>query len=552
MRAPVGHRLDVGCAGCPPRLARATIGNSRPLAAWMVITRTTSSVSSATFASASSEEARWSASQRAKRAQAAGAGGAERARLVGELDEVRGRLLAVPAGERDLDEPRLLERRAHELGERDAGAEVVQVAQERERLARRSPGCPRGRAGSRGGCRRRGGGRSPRRCSRSRSSAGSRRARSGRAGRRSPAAGSRGRAPPGAGRTSGRPRRARVRRRGGRRRGRCRAPCGAGGGRRRRRRSPAARRRCRGRARASRSRPRAGSSSRAARASSVRMPSAEVSAGSPWTTQTESDSSASAASPTSSGVFAGWTPSCSTSTRSKTRVRQVEDAADRAEVLDELRLAACERAEPDRVVDGDVGPPEAVDRLLRVADDGQAARPRARARASRRRARRRSRCRARSRPAPGRCPGTRRRGGPGSGGGSRRAPRGSPARRSRAHSEQVVEVGDTLGACAPPRTRRRTPPRAGGSATMRLRAQRLLRGLDVRRGRRLRSAFDSAQRGGIVPVVLPALARAASSARGRGSRGRARPRRRVDGLERSRRTRRSPACRSRPISSLPT
>ena len=52
--------------GCPPRFASATIGNSSPLAAWIVITRTTSSVSSATFASASSEEARWSESQRAK------------------------------------------------------------------------------------------------------------------------------------------------------------------------------------------------------------------------------------------------------------------------------------------------------------------------------------------------------------------------------------------------------------------------------------------------------------------------------------------------------
>ena len=31
----------------------------------------------------------------------------------------------------------------------------------------------------------------------------------------------------------------------------------------------------------------------------------------------------------------------------------------------------------DRVVDGDVGAAEAIDRLLRVADDGQASRPRA-------------------------------------------------------------------------------------------------------------------------------------------------------------------------------
>lgn len=72
-----------------------------------------------------------------ERSQAAATRSAERARFVGQLDEVRGGLLTIAAGERYLDEARLLQRRPHELGQRDARTQVVQIAQERERAPNR-------------------------------------------------------------------------------------------------------------------------------------------------------------------------------------------------------------------------------------------------------------------------------------------------------------------------------------------------------------------------------------------------------------------------------
>src|SRR5205823_4407512 len=52
-----------------------------------------------------------------------------------------------------------------------------------------------------------------------------------------------------------------------------------------------------------------------------------------------------------------------------------QHAVDGAEVLDEPGVAVGERAVPNGVVDGDVGSTEAVDRLLGIADHGQASRP---------------------------------------------------------------------------------------------------------------------------------------------------------------------------------
>ena len=71
-------------------------------------------------------------------------------------------------------------------------------------------------------------------------------------------------------------------------------------------------------------------------------------------------------------VFAGWIPGCSTNTRSNSSFTQLEDGLGRAEVLLEPLEAAGQRPALDRVVGGDVGAAEAVDRLLRIADDEQA------------------------------------------------------------------------------------------------------------------------------------------------------------------------------------
>ena len=62
-----------------------------------------------------------------ERAQPAAASRGEGARLLDELREVRGRLAAVPAGERDLDQLRATHRLTHEPRERGPRAEAVQV-----------------------------------------------------------------------------------------------------------------------------------------------------------------------------------------------------------------------------------------------------------------------------------------------------------------------------------------------------------------------------------------------------------------------------------------
>ena len=73
-------------------------------------------------------------------AQPAAARDGERARLVGDLEHVRGDLRAAAAistaaaGERELDEPGGLDRAPHELGQRQAAPLPVQVAQHAERL----------------------------------------------------------------------------------------------------------------------------------------------------------------------------------------------------------------------------------------------------------------------------------------------------------------------------------------------------------------------------------------------------------------------------------
>ena len=67
--------------------------------------------------------------------QAAASARREGARLLDELRQVRGCLLAVPAGERDLDHPEPLDRGANEPGQRRAGAHAVEVEEHVERLA---------------------------------------------------------------------------------------------------------------------------------------------------------------------------------------------------------------------------------------------------------------------------------------------------------------------------------------------------------------------------------------------------------------------------------
>ena len=75
----------------------------------------------------------------------------------------------------------------------------------------------------------------------------------------------------------------------------------------------------------------------------------------------------------SSGTFAGCRPSALLEEPVEGVVDPLDHARDRAEVLDDLAQAVGERAALDLVVDADVGAAEAVDRLLRIADDEQLA-----------------------------------------------------------------------------------------------------------------------------------------------------------------------------------
>ncbi len=89
------------------------------------------------------------------------------------------------------------------------------------------------------------------------------------------------------------------------------------------------------------------------------------------------------------------------------RVDPVEDGRAGAEVRRQRDVAAEDLPRPQ--VHADVGPPEPVDRLLRVADDeDRPGRDRRRPPSARRRRPRRRRCGRRSRSGWGRCPGTRR------------------------------------------------------------------------------------------------------------------------------------------------
>ena len=96
--------------------------------------RTTSSVSSATVASISICLLLHRVAQVAdERPQPPAAGGREQPGLVDDRQQVRGALLAVGAGQRELDQPGALDHAADDLGQRDAAAHPVQVAQLGER-----------------------------------------------------------------------------------------------------------------------------------------------------------------------------------------------------------------------------------------------------------------------------------------------------------------------------------------------------------------------------------------------------------------------------------
>ena len=121
LNGPSGRRASV------LRLASSTIGNSRPLAAWIVISRTMSSLSSETLASASpiSWSCCWS-SQRVKARSPPPPETVNARAWSATFEDVRGDLRTATAistaatGERELDEPGSLDRAAHELGQRQA------------------------------------------------------------------------------------------------------------------------------------------------------------------------------------------------------------------------------------------------------------------------------------------------------------------------------------------------------------------------------------------------------------------------------------------------
>ena len=113
----------------------------------MVMIRTTSSVSSATVASISICSSVHRVAQVAdERPQPSAAGGGEQPRLVDDREQVRGALVAVGTGQRELDQAGALDDAAHDLGEREPRAHPVQVAQLRERVVDRGVG-PRSGSG---------------------------------------------------------------------------------------------------------------------------------------------------------------------------------------------------------------------------------------------------------------------------------------------------------------------------------------------------------------------------------------------------------------------
>ena len=297
-----------------------------------------------------------------------------------------------------------------------------------------------------------------------------------------------------------------------------------------RRRAP---RRSRGRGRASPSRSRAGSWSRAAAPPRRGCRPRSSSSVSPWTTQTESDSSPSAAVADVELRVRRLHALLLDEHAVEHAVRPVEHAADRAEVLDELRLAARERAVADRVVDGDVGAAEAVDRLLRVADDGEAAGPRPQLAAS---------------PSPGSSSLAMQRaisactGSVSWNSSTRIDPEAAAevvarlgARREQVARplEQVVEVGRARGLALGLVAARRTASASGSSATIASRAQRVPAPRRASRARACAApSTRRSARGSSQSSLLPRLGLAAA-ARGRGARGRARPGRRATAARRS-------------------
>ena len=62
----------------------------------------------------------------------------EQPRLIDDREQVRGALIAVGAGERELDQPGALDHPADGLGEGEPGAHAVQVGQLGQRLVDRS------------------------------------------------------------------------------------------------------------------------------------------------------------------------------------------------------------------------------------------------------------------------------------------------------------------------------------------------------------------------------------------------------------------------------
>ena len=126
------------------------------------------------------------------------------------------------------------------------------------------------------------------------------------------------------------------------------------------------------------------------------------------TTLTESSPGASNSGWCTRSTYSGWTFGSAAMSRSKTSFTHSMIGRDGAEVLHDVARLPVEDALLHGVVDADVGATEAVDRLLRVADDEEAAGPRLRVTPVARVAIGRTTAGS-APPAGGRCPGTRRR-----------------------------------------------------------------------------------------------------------------------------------------------
>ena len=154
-------------------------------------------------------------------------------------------------------------------------------------------------------------------------------------------------------------------------------------------------------------------------------------------------------------VYGGWaSPSPSPMSAPNTSLTQARIDGHRPEVLAQVDDAVAEARSARAVQSAMSAPPEAVDRLLRVADEEELAPARARRRPSVPAAAsgRRRRGRRRSRPGAGRCPGTRRRGG-------RRSGRARASRTVGVGPEQVAGEHEEVVVVQPPAAGARRPRR---------------------------------------------------------------------------------------------